>query len=313
MWVTTPLQAVEELNNLGRLVQLNACELKQPQLSRMLMCLMADECLWTMEVQRAFQALQQQCLGLAARSVASANPLDDAFISDELRTRPAKRKRDEIWRKCLKRAGQNPVVPHDDESPQSATNCSESWLPAPTYISGSSGGEVMVNAAENPAPLTHRIADPHVPFVWNTGATSGSAGEDDSAESFLSLSPNGGELLDSAKHRAPHTSPLSLFNQSPVPFTFETGVNKIGVVPQPTFVSPQKRKAPCDSQGAHASPLDSLQTTIRTLCENLDFQDIELETGTSESNIWDPEPIIASFAADAFKDLRPDAERTKGR
>ena len=193
IWVTTPFQAVEELNNLGRLVELDACELKQPQLSRMLMCLMADDRLWTMEVQRAFQALQEQCLGLAARSMASANPLD----ADEVRTRPAKRKRDEIWRKCLKRAGQNPLVPKGDESPQSATNCSEGWLLAPTYISGSSRAEAKVNAAEIPAPLTQRTADQHVSLVWNTEATSGSAGDDGSMESVASLLPNDGEVLDS--------------------------------------------------------------------------------------------------------------------
>ena len=84
-----------------------------------------------------------------------------------------------------------------------------------------------------------------------------------SAETNNKMAPpavicNSEEIESSAKHRAPHTSPMALFNHSPVPFTFEPEVNKIGVVPQPAFVSPHKRKAPCDSQGAQAPQLSDV-------------------------------------------------------
>jgi hypothetical protein len=69
---------------------------------------------------------------------------------------------------------------------------------------------------------------------------------------------NSEEIESSAKHRAPHTSPMALFNHSPVPFTFEPEVNKIAVVPQPAFVSPDKWKAPWDSQGAQAPQLSDV-------------------------------------------------------
>ena len=84
-----------------------------------------------------------------------------------------------------------------------------------------------------------------------------------SAETNNKMAPpavicNSEEIESSAKHRAPHTSPMALFNHSPVPFTFEPELNKIGVIPQPVFVSPDKRKAPCDSQGAQASQLSDV-------------------------------------------------------
>merc|ERR1712166_287411 len=67
---------------------------------------------------------------------------------------------------------------------------------------------------------------------------------------------NSEEIGSSAKHGAPHTSPLALFNHSPLPFTFgPSGEMQVAVVPRPAFIV-LPTKEPCDSQGAQAPQLE---------------------------------------------------------